>query len=258
MMNGKLIMKWDAPLYDDKHAFVSAYGSNVVEWLKPKEGEQILDLGCGTGELADQIKSSGAEVIGVDSSPEMIAKAKDNFPDITFRVQDATALTFENPFDAIFSNATLHWVTDAEQAARSIYDNLKTGGRFVFEMGGKNNVAKIRRAIEQAAHTEGVGEEYSDDHWYFPSVSEYATVLEQQGFTVQDMSYFKRDTALVGQDGMENWINMFGEQLFGNMPDAARIKVIEKAIELLKPTQLTENGWIADYVRLRGIAIKME
>ena len=128
----------------------------------------------------------------------------------------------------------------------------------VFEMGGKNNVAKIRRAIEQAAHTEGVGEEYSDDHWYFPSVSEYATVLEQQGFTVQDMSYFKRDTALVGQDGMENWISMFGEQLFGNMPEAARIKVIEKAIELLKPTQLTENGWIADYVRLRGIAIKME
>ena len=251
-------MKWDAGLYDNSHDYVSANGTNVVELLDPKGKERILDVGCGTGELASSIQSSGATVVGVDSSPDMIAQAKVNYPDVEFKVQDAAHLSFEDRFDAVFSNAALHWVLDADRAVGSIYDCLIPNGRFIFEMGGKRNVAGIRAAIKNAAQSQGVSEHFSDDFWYFPSVSEYSAILEQHGFEVQNMSYFERPTPLIGDDGMRNWIDMFGAQLLSNLPNSAKEKIVNLAIEDLKPTHLREGVWYADYVRLRGKAIKVE
>lgn len=249
-------MKWDSTLYDDNHDYVSAHGIDVLDWLNPQNGERILDVGCGTGELAQKIQSCGAEVIGIDSSTDMVDKARSSFPDVRFEVQDATNFYFDEPFDAVFSNAALHWVVNADKAVQCIYKSLKPGGRFIFEMGGKHNVAQIRSALKKAAQDQGFANQISDDFWYFPSVAEYSAILEQQGFTVQSMSYFERDTPLVGEDGMRNWIDMFGSQLLGNLPEDARGKVVDKAIGYLKPSHFREDVWYADYVRLRGIAIK--
>ena len=141
--------KWNADLYNDKHAFVFTYGEDLVHLLDPKPGERILDLGCGTGYLTNLISGSGAHVTGIDNSPEMIEKAKSEYSNIDFEVLSATDFHFNKPFDAIFSNAALHWVLKKEKAIECMYNNLKPGGRLVIEMGGKNNVQSIINAIKQ-------------------------------------------------------------------------------------------------------------
>src|SRR5690349_1218807 len=133
-------MKWNTDLYDNNHAFVSRYGEDVIALLNPQAGERILDLGCGTGDLAEIIRQKGAAVTGLDSSPEMVATAAGKYPHIRFDVTSATDFSYEEKFDAIFSNATLHWVLECQKAIACIYNNLKpNGGRFVAEFGGKGN-----------------------------------------------------------------------------------------------------------------------
>ena len=141
--------KWNANLYDDKHSFVSRYGEDLVDALKPLSGERILDLGCGTGYLANLISEKGAEITGIDSSEEMISKAKREYPHIDFRVLSATDFYFDSLFDAVFSNATLHWILQKQKVINCGYDCLKPGGRFVMEMGGKGNVESITSAVRQ-------------------------------------------------------------------------------------------------------------
>ncbi len=244
-------IKWDTKLYNDKHSFVSKYGEDLIGWLHPQKDEHILDLGCGTGQLTSEINECGADITGVDNSTEMIAKARATYPYLRFEVMDATNFSFNEKFDAVFSNATLHWINDQQKVISCIYNNLKEGGRFVFEMGGKGNIENIAKAIEKAMTDEGLADKLSRDFWFFPSVAEYATLLEQQGFTVISALYFERETALTGEDGMKDWINMFGSFFFKNISKEQAEKVIAKAIEHLKQTNYRDGIWYADYVRLR-------
>src|SRR5438270_6320347 len=147
-MNGK--QSWDAELYEAKHSFVWQLGKGVFELLAPKEGERILDIGCGTGQLTSKIDEAGASVLGIDSSAEMIGQARQNYPHLTFALQDVAAMPYEGEFDAVFSNATLHWVLDAQTAANSMARALKPGGRLVAEFGGHRNVWHIETAIRAA------------------------------------------------------------------------------------------------------------
>ena len=247
-------IKWNAGLYDDKHNFVSQYGEALIDWLQPVADERILDLGCGTGKLANDIAGFGATVTGIDASAEMIAKARAAYPSIEFFVKDATDFSFEEKFDAVFSNATLHWITDQPSTLKNVWNSLKSGGRFVFEMGGRHNVSSLVNALETSLKEEGLTE--STDHWYFPSVATYASLLEKHGFTVRQSLYFKRATKLEGEDGMKNWFNMFGAFFFNHVPPATMEKIITNTVESLRPTHYQEGNWYADYVRLRMIAAK--
>src|SRR5258708_26455305 len=134
---------WNARLYDDKHNFGVKYGEYVVQQLAPQQGERILDLGCGTGYLTNLIARAGARVVGIDKSTSMIERAKAAYPDLDFQVRSATDFHFDTPFDAIFSNAALHWVLEKENAIDNIYRNLRTAGRLILEIGGKGNVEEI-------------------------------------------------------------------------------------------------------------------
>jgi len=249
-------IQWNANLYDTRHSFVSQYGEDVLGWLQPQRDERILDLGCGTGQLASTISGYGAEVIGIDNSPQMIQKAKAAYPSVQFEIQDATQFAFEEPFDAIFSNATLHWIQEQKKVLKCAYSNLKPGGRFVLEMGAKHNVESICNAIVQAMDEEGLSDMLATDFWFFPSVSEYTSLLEQQGFTVASVISFKRETALDGEEGMHNWISMFGAFFFKHITAEQATKVTARAVEILRPACYWENTWYADYVRLRVKAIK--
>ena len=212
------VIKWNAGLYDDKHSFVSQYGEALISWLKPQEGERILDLGCGTGKLANEIAGFGAVVTGIDASAEMINKAKETYPALKFFVKDATDFSFEEKFDTVFSNATLHWIAGQPSVLKQVWNALETGGRFVFEMGGQHNVESMVDALQLSLKNEGITE--IKDHWYFPSVATYASLLEQAGFTVHQSLYFKRETKLEGEDGMKNWFNMFGSFFFKHLSAA--------------------------------------
>jgi trans-aconitate methyltransferase len=246
---------WNASLYDQKHAFVFEYGKGFIPLLDPQPRESILDLGCGTGHLTKTIAESGAHVIGIDSSPQMIETARATYPELEFLIADARDFSFNDPFDAIFSNATLHWVRPPESAVRCISASLKTGGRFVAEFGGKGNVSTIITAVQQALrelmHTE------VDFAWYYPSIGEYASLLEQHGLAVKSAMLFERPTPLEdGEMGLRNWIRMFGGRVFQSIPEAVKQQILERTEEIARPNLFRDNQWVADYVRLRIVAFK--
>ncbi len=246
---------WDTSLYDAKHAFVSEYGKSLLPLLNPKVGESILDLGCGSGHLAHNIAQSGAHVIGIDSSASMIEAARATYNDVEFLVADAKDFVFPLPFDAIFSNATLHWVQDAEQAVQHIAAALKSGGRFVAEFGGKGNVATITTAVEQAM--EEIAHTKVDFGWYFPSIGEYASLLEQHGLAVQVALLFDRPTKLEeGDKGLRNWIQMFGDRIFTFVSEEVKQQVLQQTEQKVREQLFRDGSWFADYRRLRIVAYK--
>jgi trans-aconitate methyltransferase len=248
-------MKWNATLYDNKHSFVAKYGEDVLGWLAPKKGEHIIDVGCGTGTLTEKIAEAGAVVTGIDASPEMISKAKQAYNNIEFFVRDATDFSFDKPFDAAFSNATFHWIKDQQQLLQCIYNNLKIGGRLVYEMGAKHNVESIHNAVKEVLIEEGFEANTRIEVNYFASAAEQATMLENVGFTVSNIIQFDRPTELVGEDGMRNWIIQFGQSFFKNIP-AEKVEIIlDKAVAILKETNYENGKWYADYKRLRVKAI---
>jgi len=249
-------MKWDSTLYDTKHSFVSKYGEDVVQLLNPQKGEKILDAGCGTGDLTALIAASGAMVEGIDLSEEMICQAKEKFTEISFKVASLTEYEKAEYYDAVFSNATLHWILDKEKAVEKLYENLKYGGRLVLEMGGKNNVREIIGAISKTLKKHGWAERISNRQWYFPSIGEYATLLEEQGFRVEYAIHFDRETELKTKDGIKDWLKMFGKDFFEGLDKTTMEAVLSEIQTSLFPTRFYNNKWYADYKRLRIVATK--
>ena len=248
---------WDAKLYDDKHAFVWEKAKGVMELLAPKAGERILDLGCGTGHLTAQIASTGADVVGVDRSPEMISQAREQFPEIRFEIADARHLHFERQFDAVFSNAVLHWITEPELVVRSVAKALVPGGRIVAEFGGKGNVSRLIDAINRAYGKFGIEHGLAENTWYYPSVADYSSLLQKEGLEVRNAMLFDRPTRLEdGEKGLEAWIRMFLKFALDRFPTERQQEFLRE-IERQARLELFKNGnWELDYRRLRIAAWK--
>jgi trans-aconitate methyltransferase len=249
--------KWNASLYDEKHSFVWKMAAGLLELLDPKPGERILDIGCGTGHLTAQIAASGAQVTGIDSSPEMIRQARAAHPSIHFEVSDARALSFHQEFDAVFSNATLHWIPEPERVASCISSALRTGGRFVAEFGGKGNVASLVAAFSRAWHKLSLPEPFSNP-WYYPSLAQYADLLESYGFEVTYGILFDRPTPLEdGDRGLCNWLEMFGGTITAKAPADLRDKLVHEVEHEARPDLYRDGRWVMDYRRLRILAKRL-
>lgn len=248
-------MEWDSKLYDDKHAFVTKYGEGALELLSPKPGERILDVGCGTGHLTYQIAQLGAIVTGLDASAEMIECARASYPQIEFIVADAAEFSVLRPFDAIFSNAALHWIHRADEAASCMSRALRSGGRFVVEFGGKGNVQQIYSALEQTVE-EMTGRRVVAAN-YFPRIGEYSSLLEKHGIAVEYAVLFDRPTALNdGEDGLENWIRMFRRPIVESLSLAEQATMIAQVKQQLRGSLFRDGIWYADYRRLRIVGRK--
>lgn len=243
---------WDATRYQDQHSFVWRFGANLLESLKPAPGERILDVGCGTGQLTSDIAKAGAAVTGLDSSAEMLAQARKNYPEIPFVLANAAGFQFQEPFDAVFSNAVLHWVKDADGAAQSIARALRPGGRFIAEFGGHGNIASVQAALRDVFGP--AADERSP--WYYPSIGEYAPVLERHGFEVRDASLFDRPTPLEGEDGMESWLRMFTGVYLNPLPPEEAADAVRQMVDHLRPTLYRDGVWTVDYRRIRVSAIR--
>ena len=249
---------WNANLYDDKHSFVAKYGEDVVRLLAPQNGERILDLGCGTGHLTHLIAQAGPRITGIDNSPAMIARAQALYPDLDFRVMSATDLRFDALFDAVFSNATLHWVLDKESAVEQVAQVLKPGGRFVLEMGGKGNVEEIVVATRKVLTRHGYYSNAAIQLWYFPSLSEYTTLLEKKGFRVRFAAHFDRSTELKDtENGIKDFVRMFGNAFFNDIPENEIDTVLTEIQDLVRPTNYRNGSWYGNYKRLRIAATKL-
>jgi SAM-dependent methyltransferase len=238
---------WSAERYARTASFVPALGAPVLELLMPRPGERILDLGCGDGALTTSIAAAGASVVAVDAAPDMVAAARAQGLDA--RVVPGQNLQFDGEFDAVFSNAALHWMRPAEAVLAGVHRALRPAGRFVGEMGGHNNIAAIMVAFGAVLGRRGLDARRLSP-WYFPSAEAWGGKLEAAGFAVDEIAIIARPTPLPA--GLEAWLETFAEDFFGALPAAERPAARAEIIDLLRPVLLDETGtWIADYVRLR-------
>jgi trans-aconitate methyltransferase len=243
---------WDPQAYGRDGNFVHGLATGVLEWLAPQPGERILDLGCGDGQLTARIAATGAEVVGVDASPQMVAAARAR--GIVADEANAERLPYSNAaFDAVFSNAALHWVRNQEDMIGQVRRVLGHGGRFVAEMGGHGNIASIRVALMAVLARHGYGDR-EDGVNYYPTPAVYTRMLERHGFNVERMELIPRPT-LLESSGMESWLKTFRRGVLDSLPEELRQTVVDETTALLAPALLDEEGhWVADYVRLRFIA----
>ena len=245
--------EWQAARYAANARFVSDLGQPVLELLAPQPGERILDLGCGDGALTEKIAAAGAQVIGVDGSADMVRAAQQRGLDA--RAMDAYHLTFAAEFDAVFSNAALHWMSaDPEAVIRGVHGALKPGGRFVGEFGGHGNVAAITVALFATLEKHGITDGSLLSPWYFPTAEEYSTSLKQAAFDVPYIELIPRPTPL--PTGMRAWLETFATPFAKAVPQGRRGPFLNEVTERLKPVLCDQQGrWTADYVRLRFAAI---
>jgi SAM-dependent methyltransferase len=246
---------WDAATYDASFSYVPALGLAVLDLLDPRPGERVLDLGCGSGELTAAIAERGSDVIGIDSSPEMIERARGRFPHLDLRLADGHDLDLDEPVDAVFSNAALHWMTDPDAVLAAVRTVLGDGGRFVAEMGAAGNVAQLTGALRAAAFRLDLDVDL-ELPWYFPTPAEQARRLEQVGFVVRLMEYVDRPTPLVDcPDGAAGWWRMFGPSVLEQVPAHRVDELLVTVNEIARPQLVDASGvWVADYVRLRFVA----
>ena len=231
--------------------------AGVLELLAAQSGERILDVGCGTGHLTAQIAETGAKVLGIDRSAEMISQAKEKYPGLRFEVMDATEITVTEMFDRVFSNATLHWIKKPERVIAGIAQALRPRGRFVAEFGGKGNTASFLEAVRSAwMNLQFPGP--PPNPWYYPSLPEYASLLEKHGFEVAYAILFDRPTPLEdGERGLRNWFNMFGTDFVQNLSDHRKAVLRDEIENQARPTLFHQDRWVMDYRRLRVVAYKI-
>jgi len=248
---------WNPASYQKSHGFVFEFGQALIDLLEVKPGQRILDLGCGTGQLTAQIAGRGAEVLGVDKSPEMIGEARKNFPSLKFEIADAAHFTAPRPFDAVFSNAALHWMKPPRAVARRISEALRPGGRFVAEMGGKGNISQLLAGIHAVAARMEISLAASEGVNYFPSIAEYSTLLEEFGVEVTFASLFDRPTQLEDKPtALRDWVGMFRTGFVTAIEPQRREAFFSALEEQLRPVLFRDGRWFADYRRLRLVAQK--
>jgi len=243
---------WDPARYAREAGFVSELGRPLLGLLAPREGERILDLGCGEGTLATEIAAAGCRVVAVDAAPEMVVAARARGVDA--RVADGEALAFDAEFDAVFSNAALHWMRAPDRAIDGVWRALVAGGRFVGELGGQGNVASIAGELERALARRDV-DGRALNPWYFPSAAEYRQRLERRGFEIVHIERFERPTRLPGDIGA--WLETFAGPFLAAVPATERPALLAEVRAALAPRLADEHGcWHADYVRVRFVATK--
>ena len=221
----------------------------MLDLLAPQPGETILDLGCGSGQLTAAIASAGALVTGLDASPEMLAEARASFPELDFRLGDAVDFALDSSVDAVFSNAALHWVKNSEAAASCIARALKPGGRFVAEFGGHGNIQAIVDALHSILGT-------LESPWYFPTIGEYATLLDRHGLEARQAGLIDRPTKVAGEDGMDDWLAVFARDFVRDLDVPRRKTAFREVAEKLRPAKYRDGAWTVDYRRLRVVAHK--
>lgn len=248
---------WNAKEYRDNFSFVPQYGADVLELIDAAPGALAVDLGCGNGGLTGSLVQRGYRVIGVDASETMLALARERYPDIPLLQADACDFTLLEKADVIFSNAVLHWIDAGRQDAliQNLARQLAPGGQLVCEFGGKGCAERVHAALEKIFAAHGLTYRRT---FYFPTVGEYAPMLERHGLQVRYAVLFDRPTPQQTPNGLADWIRMFDKAPFAGLTEALQEEIIREAEDALRPVLYHDGRWYVDYVRIRIKAVKQE
>lgn len=245
---------WNPQKYEKSAGFVIKFGQPVLELLEPKPGEKILDLGCGTGVLTKELAAMGCEAVGMDSSPEMVEAARERGVDA--RLADAQTMKMDEKFDAVISNAAIHWMPDHYAVVRRVWNLLRPGGRFAAECGGEGCVRVIREGMKIALIKRGIDYK-ARNPWKYPELGAFSNILENQGFHIKFIARIDCPTPL--EDGLRGWLEVFSASHTQDFSEAEKEAFYKEVEDYCRPTLYDEgNGWRADYVRLRFLAVKPE
>ena len=243
----RVLQRWSASDFAKNGRFIQDMAGPIFALLAPKPGERILDLGCGDGMLTAEIEAAGADVLGVDTSEELLAVAR--MKGLSVNIVDAHALDYVKEFDAVFSNAALHWMQAPDLVIEGVARALRPGGRFIGELGCHGNVAAIATALRAVLKARG-GDPEQAVRWYFPTVEEYGALLSDHGFAVREMAVVPRSTPLKAE--MKGWLRTFCRFFFDRFDEPERSDVLADVLELLKPSLCdTEGRWTVNHIRLR-------
>lgn len=247
-------MQWDAQRYDSQHRFVAQYGQDLLSLLPENHSCSVLDIGCGTATLTEELSKRYQRVVGLDASKNMISQAQQNYPELNFVCQDALSMTYQQEFDIVFSNAVFHWIDNHDLLLTRIHEALKPGGVIVAEMGAYKNCDAILQAFKSCFEKKGYR---FNSPYFYPKTDDYQALLEEHGFEVEMIVDFDRPTPLTeGEQGLRNWIIQFYEQNLCRMPKEKQAEVLSEVETLLKPVLWHDTIWVADYRRLRFKAVK--
>lgn len=248
-------IRWDAADYKENFSFVPAYGEAVIGLITKQPGSRVIDLGCGNGSLTAHIAERGYAVTGIDDSEEMLRLAQQEHPDLSFIRGNAVTFHLDEKADVVFSNAVFHWIDEKDQPAMlsNICHNLKPGGELVCEFGGSGCAEAVHGTLEHCFSERGLRYRRV---FHFPTIGQYAPMLEKAGFKIEYAALFDRPTPQNGADGLANWIRMFVKEPFENMEKEMKEEIISDAVSRLRD-MLYQNGcWIVDYVRIQFRAVK--
>lgn len=247
-------MDWNAELYENKHDFVAEYGKSLLDCIPENPGQLILDLGCGTGALTRALLGKSHYVTGADASPDMIRKARELHPGIDFRVMDACRMPWKSRFDVVFSNAAFHWIPDQNTLMENIFRVLKPQGMLVCEFGASRNIRRIQEAFRAALSRRNL---HHRNPFYFPTAEEYRERLEEAGLRPEVVMDYDRPTPLKdGPDGLRNWVRQFFAADLAPLEESRRVLIVQEMEAALRDDLWDGEQWVADYRRLRAIAVK--
>lgn len=249
-------IKWNAGNYKNQFSFVSQYGEDVISLITAKEKSFVIDLGCGNGALTQKLTEKGYKVIGIDASEDMISLAKSEYPNLNFRPEDALSFKLPQKADVIFSNAVFHWIDkdNQEKLIENISHNLNYGGELVCEFGGYGCGEMVHSTLEKCFNKRNL--EYHHP-FYFPTIGEYAPILEKYGLQTEYATLFERPTVQKSDDGLREWINMFVKKPFEGIDDNVKSDILDETNDILKNSLFIDGKWYIDYVRIRIRARKI-
>lgn len=250
-------IKWNTQEYEDKFDFVHKYGEGVTELIDAKQNSFVVDLGCGNGALSKVLLEKGYRVLGIDASEDMIETAKKSYPNIRFKMADAMEFQLEEKADVIFSNAVFHWIdaNKQEKLNSNISSQLKMGGKLVCEFGGKGCAESVHTTLEKNFAKRGMRYQRT---FYFPTIGEYAPMLEKHGLQVEYAALFDRPTEQRTENGLADWINMFVKEPFKNVDEDMKREIIQETVNELRAKLYINGKWFVDYVRIRMKAKKVK
>ena len=246
---------WQAENYKDNFSFVHQYGEDVLNLITGDTKQFVVDLGCGNGVLTQKLSERGFRVLGIDDSSEMLAIARQQYPDLEFLQGNAVNFQLKEKADVIFSNAVFHWIDGnrQEEMLRNLSCQLKTGGQLVCEFGGKGCAEQVHAALEELFRERGLS--YLR-FFYFPGIGEYTSLMEKCGFKVTYATLFDRPTPQKNENGLEEWIRMFNKKPFENLSEDTVNEILAQAKQSLQPVLFHDGKWFIDYVRIRIRAVK--